>query len=785
MSLIPPIAIGVGTMGRKGYQFSSQRIAGITAGIYFIVGILWILLSDRAALLLVTDVQRLTTLQHYKGWIFVALTTVLLHGIVTRLLRSVQQVNKRLVISEERFRLLSEASPDGMLVARDGCLVYANPAAAGLLGADSPKTLVGRKTVDFITPESLDAVMEVRSQLVELGQKTPLHEIQMRRLDGMLIPVQVTCVKSVWEGEPAVQLMLRDISEIRQAEKKLRRLSERLQLAIEGTGEGIWDWDIGRNEYTLSGGISHVLSKDAVLQGKGSDWTSLIHPDDRVRVSKEFKSTLSGSSPMFGCEYRLRMHDGNWKWVWVRGVVVDRDPDGKALMATGTLTDISVRKDSDEMVWRHANLDALTTLPNRRLFLERLDLELQKNRRTANRLALLFIDLDGFKQVNDMFGHDAGDLLLMEAGRRLKGGTRNTDLVARLGGDEFAVMLTELHDSDHLEIVCQHILASLAEPFQLSHEIGYVTGSIGISMSPLDALGAEELIRKADQAMYAAKRAGKNQFRYFTQEMDQRAHLRLQISNDLRYAMRNRQLSIYYQPVVDLSDGRIVKAEALLRWFHPTLGSIEPASFVPIAEESGLIQPIGNWVFREAAQYGQRCCDQLHMPFQISINKSPVQFMSAEGDGDWLAYLTVHGIPANLIAIEITEGVLLQAASTVTDMLHAYRKAGIQMALDDFGTGYASLSYLQKFQIDLVKIDQSFVQNMTVDPSSRTIAETIIVMAHKLGKRVVAEGIETKDQLQCLMAAGCDYGQGYLFSGPLPAEDFTRMLARSSCVRIH
>ncbi len=415
---------------------------------------------------------------------------------------------------------------------------------------------------------------------------------------------------------------------------------------------------------------------------------------------------------------------------------------------TGTMSDISARKEADEKIWHHANFDALTGLPNRRLFRDRLDQEVLKAARSGFQVALLFIDLDRFKQVNDLLGHDAGDLLLAQCANRIKGCVRDSDTVARLGGDEFTVILTALESPTRIEHVCQKILQTLESPFPIGKEIAYMSGSIGVTIYPNDATTSEELIRKADQAMYAAKNAGKNQFSYFTYAMDENAHLRLRLGSELRGALPAGQFEVYYQPVLDLARGGLSKAEALLRWHHPRLGVMEPASFIPLAEETGLINQIGSWVFKQAASCSRLWSARLGEGFQVSVNKSPIQFLSHNDDADWLQHLK----------------------------LLDYRDAGIQVAIDDFGTGYSSMAYLKKFDIDYLKIDQSFVREIATDEGSRTIAESIIVMAHKLGLKVIAEGVETEEQLAILVQAGCDYGQGFLFSAALPAAAFEELL---------
>jgi diguanylate cyclase (GGDEF)-like protein/PAS domain S-box-containing protein len=441
------------------------------------------------------------------------------------------------------------------------------------------------------------------------------------------------------------------------------------------------------------------------------------------------------------------------------------------------IRDITHKKESEEIIWKQANFDKVTELPNRHMFHDRLEQEIKKAHRAGLQMALLFIDLDLFKEVNDTLGHDMGDILLMETARRISSCVRESDTVARLGGDEFTVILSEVNDTRNVERLSQDILKILSEPFQLKDEVAYISASIGITLYPDDADNVEELLRNADQAMYVAKNQGRNQASYFTAELQNAAQERRRLTHDLRSALWANQLVMYFQPVTDLATGRIHKAEALLRWQHPERGLIQPLNFIPLAEDTGLINEIGDWVFKEAARWAKRWVDQFDKDFQVSVNVSPIQFLSDELSCEaWSGYLRDAGLSGQNMVIEITEGLLLKASSGVTNKLLGFRDAGIQVAIDDFGTGYSSLSYLKKFDIDYLKIDKSFVDNLEVDINDMVLSEAIIVMAHKLGLKVIAEGVETEVQRKLLSDAGCDFAQGFLFSTPVPPEEFEAML---------
>ncbi|MEO6696758.1 MAG: EAL domain-containing protein, partial [Gammaproteobacteria bacterium] len=424
-----------------------------------------------------------------------------------------------------------------------------------------------------------------------------------------------------------------------------------------------------------------------------------------------------------------------------------------------------------------ASHDALTGLPNRHMLYDRLEQEIKKSHRSGLPMALLLLDLDRFKEVNDALGHAQGDVLLIEAARRITECVRESDIVARLGGDEFIVILSEVKAVNSIERIAQDIIDRLAAPFQLLQETVFVSASMGITLYPNDAQTIEALMKNADQAMYVAKKSGRNRLSRFTAALQEAAQTHMRLGSDLRGALVGQQLRVFYQPIVTLANGAIHKAEALLRWQHPTRGFISPAEFIPVAEETGMIIDIGDWVFREVARQAAHWRASRYAKFQISINVSPVQFrQQGTHFKAWLDYMQELGLPGQNIVIEITEGLLLGAQTSVTDQLLAFRDAGIRVSLDDFGTGYSSLSYLKKFDIDYVKIDQSFVCNLENDPDDMALCEAIIIMAHKLGLKVIAEGVETKQQRDLLAAYSCDYAQGWLYSKAVPAEQFEALL---------
>ena len=456
-------------------------------------------------------------------------------------------------------------------------------------------------------------------------------------------------------------------------------------------------------------------------------------------------------------------------------ITVVRDAFDHVTNYVSVFSDITERKAAEDLIRWQANYDSVTGLPNRHLFGKRLAQGAHQAAEDGTIMALLLIDLDRFKEINDTLGHSVGDRLLAEVSSRLKECERPGDTVARVGGDEFALILTGLADAGEVETIASDLLRHFEAPVRIDFELVYITASVGISLYPGDTQSREELFRNADQALYAAKASGRNCLYFFTPALHRAANVRMRLANDLRQAISDRQFVVHYQPVVDLKTGLITKAEGLVRWQHPTRGLVSPATFIPLAEETGLILPLGDWIARQAIAEVARCRKIYAPDFQIAINQSPTQFRNAAFSGlGWVTELARHGLTGSAIILEITEGTLLNAEPQVMANLIAFRDAGIEMAIDDFGTGYSSLAYLRKFDIDTLKIDRSFVADLK--GAGLDICEAIIVMAHRLGLEVVAEGVETEQQRDVLKSIGCDYAQGFLFAPALPAGSFEALL---------
>ena len=632
----------------------------------------------------------------------------------------------------------------------------------------------------YFTPESM---LTLRQSYFDTVNQPSTHDYELQAITakGQRIWIHAMGTSRWQDGRLLSRTsVVQNITESKLARAALLDSENRWKLALESSGDGVWDWHIPSGQEFYSKRLVEMYGfEEGELENRAVELDQRTHPEDRAQMDLDRDWHFQGLTPTYHNEHRVRCKDGSWKWILSRGMVISRGADGKPLRMIGTHTDITERKDAEALIRQQAFFDPLTGLPNRRMLRDRLEQEIKRCKRDNQQLAILFMDLDHFKEVNDTLGHDSGDQLLVEAAKRIKQCVRDSDTVARMGGDEFTVILTDISTTDHLEPLLQKILRSLDRLFQIGDEQVFVSASIGITLYPLDGTGIEDLYKNADQALYVAKGEGRNRFSFFTPALQEAAQTRVRLANDLRTALIDNQFRVLYQPIIELATGSIHKAEALIRWQHPKRGLVSPAAFIPIAESSGMIVDIGEWVFQQAAAQVRAWRQTLHPDFQVSVNRSPVQFRHADsGQASWGMQMHALGLPGEALVVEITEGLLLDTSAVVSEQLLALGDAGIKVSLDDFGTGYSSLAYLQKFDIDFIKIDQSFVRHLIPDSTDLALCKAIIVMAHALGIKVVAEGVETEQQRDLLIAAGCDYAQGYLFARPIAASEFEALVKR-------
>jgi len=692
---------------------------------------------------------------------------------ITRDITEHKRAEQALRASETNFRDLVENISEVIYAQdQDGRVTYVSPVVEQI-GGYSPREVIGRPFTDFIHPEDLPSLIESFRRTVA-GKPEP-SEYRVLSKSGEVRWVR-TSSRPVYEGDRIVGLraVLMDITDRVRVEEALRESETKFRTLAETVAAAAFIFQGSRMCYVNSAAEAQTgYSREELLK---MDFWEVIHPTYRTLVKKRGLARQRGEQVPAQYEVKLLTKNGEERWVDFMAATIEFE--GKPAVL-GTAFDITERKAAEETIKHLAYHDGLTGLPNRTLFEDRLTVTLAQARRKRRIAAVMFLDLDRFKVVNDTVGHAMGDSLLQSVAERLKGLVREGDTVARVGGDEFTVLLPEVGQVEDAVEVADRILETLRQPWRLNGHEFHITTSIGIAMCPGDGEDAESLLRNADTAMYRAKDRGRDNYKLYAPAMNSKIAERLALENSLRHALERGEFVVHYQPQVNIETGRIVGVEALVRWQHPERGLVSPAEFIPVAEETGLIVPLGAWVLRTACAQNRAWQDAGLPPMRMAVNLSARQFQRHDLLETVAAALAGTGLSPQYLQLEITEGVAMQDMDLTLAILRELREAGVQISIDDFGTGHSSLSYLKRFPIDVVKIDQSFVQDLTVDPNDAAIASTIIVMAHALNLKVIAEGVETAEQLAFLRERDCDEMQGFLFSRPAPAPELDQMLRRN------
>ncbi len=676
--------------------------------------------------------------------------------------------------SEEKFTEVFNQSPDGIVILRASDLTIRDVNPAFFTGSGyAREELVGQPATAFTPTTDPRTLSDTFATLSREG-RIANREVVFHTREGREIPALVSAAVTEIDGESCFLCIVKDVSELRNAQEQLRRSEERFRGAFENAPIGILLLDNHGHIFQANRFATELLNyPDQALNG--THISRLVPGDERAELKEQLERLIRGREATFRAERRMLCADGLEIWTNCH-VVVQRDGDGEPLYCIMQIADITEMKTSQRRMERLAFYDTLTELANRRLFNDRLQQAVERCRRHRERAALLYLDLDQFKRVNDTLGHESGDALLREVANRLVRCVRKEDTVGRPGGDEFTILLYDIEAPEHAGQVAEKILRALQQPITiLGHQL-IVTTSIGITVIPDDGVEPNALLKNADLAMYRAKEQGRNNYQFYSEELNTNAVRRLRTEYELRRALERNEFELHFQPMVSLADQSVVGVECLLRWNHPERGMVPPDEFIGIAEETGAIVEIGNWVIEEACAAGQLMVEQRGAPLSIAVNISPRQFRDPNlVDTIRDSLRRAHLDPAYL-ELEITETMLMEdveAAATIVERLH---QLGIRLAIDDFGTGYSSLNYLKKFPISTVKVDRSFVADIPESSDDMEITAAVIAMAHRLRMQVVAEGVETQAQLEFLTEQKCDFAQGWLFSRALPLEAMRRIL---------
>lgn len=739
---------------------------------YLALGVLWITLSDAVLAWFISDAQTLSQYQSYKGYFYVSLTAVL----AWLLLSQRQRYSRSLAETEDIFSATFELAAVGIAhVGLDGQFIRANTLLCDLLGYS--ETQLKRLTFQKITHP--DDLQKDESALAELlANKIQQYSLEKRYIcaDGAIIWAQLSVAMVRSNSKPYFISVVKDITQQRQtllqleqSELRFRTLLDNApQLAIQGylrDGTTFY-WNKACEQI-------YGYSKEEAL---GSNLLDLIIPSYmRNAVTHAMQQMADSGEAIDSEELALRRKDGSLVPVY-SGHAVVKLPDMEPQIYCIDLDLTEHKKQAAELAFL-ADFDVVTQLPNRQYFYQRVEQAINQASQVNGHCAILLMDLDNFKNINDSYGHAAGDQLLMQISQRLHKCCAPAHTLARLGGDEFGVLVQHWAYSEHLVTLADRLLAQLEMPCKLLDQSEVIiTASIGISLYPEHAQNCDELIRAADAAMYKVKQGGRNHVAFYSDELTVQARQRVQLERHLRLALKANKLTCYYQPQIDINSGHIIGAEVLLRWFDDELGFISPDVFIPLAESCGLIHTLGIWVLQSSCkQYV--AWQQAGLPaFRLAVNVSAQQFGKASFFAEMQQTITAIGMPPEQMELEVTESTLMLGEANINQLMQQIKQLGMSLAIDDFGTGYSSLSYLKRLPLDILKIDRSFIEHLPDDNEDKQIVRAIISLAHNLNFKVLAEGVETAEQLAFLRQQGCDYYQGYYFSKPIAAADFAALL---------
>lgn len=714
------------------------------------------------------------------------------HGVVQMLIPEGRDITA-LKQAQARTHQVIEQAPNGiLLVDQHGKIVLANSKIDDLFGYERVE-LIGRQ-VELLVPEATrnEHIADCDECFnIPIEHAIGSHrQVTGRRKDGSTLPLEISLSPVMTEDGPAVLSSVIDISQRLDAEEKLRASEQRYEWAVRGSSDGIWDWNLETQDAYYSPRYKQLLGyADEEFANVIESFSSHLHPEDAAMAKDAINANLERGE-QYNAVLRLRTKVGEWRWFRFRGDAI-RGADGQALRMAGSMADVTDSVLAEQELTRNSRLDKLTGLPNRALFLDRLQQTILRAKCAQNHhYAVMFLDFDRFKMVNDNLGHDVGDALLKEIAARLQENVRSVDSVSRrvtgnstgrLGGDEFVVLLDEVQQPDEALNVAERLIESFAQPYQLGvHEV-YSTASIGIVIGDARYERAEDVIRDADMAMYEAKRAGKARYVVFDTSMRQRLQHRMQLENDLRKAIHLDQLSLVFQPIISLSSGDTTMVEAFLRWQHPTEGEISPAEFIAIAEESELIQGLGDWTLLAGCRQMTAWIESLgeSAPTAMSINLSPKQFARRSFVLDLQRVLAETGLHPSRLQLEIKEDAFVKDVAIAIETMRAIRGLGVRLAIDNFGTGIASFASLHRLPINMLKVDRSLMIGLEDSKDAASLIHALAVLVRNLGISLVAEGVENPTQVMALQELGCEFGQGYFFARPMTTEAFAEFAVRS------